>query len=109
MRWAWRALAQLTSRHIALPMRVAQRLARSGDVGRMKLRGAGERLHGCVISHHEIEHRSEKKRFGGGVTQRLRTDSSFGKERTQPRWCAGDEGERLNCNAFSHLPGGLHK
>ena len=42
-RWGRRALARLMSRHVALPMRIGQRLVRRGDVGGMQLRGARQR------------------------------------------------------------------
>ena len=76
-----------------------------GDVGRMKLRDVGERLHGCVIAHHEIEHAGEKMRIGGGRAQGFRTDSAFGQEQAQPLGVAGDKGKRLNCNDFSYFAG----
>ena len=89
--------------------RVAERLAGRGDVGGMKLRGGGERLHGRVIAQHEIEHAAEKMRIGGGRTQRLRTDPAFGQEQAQPLGIAGDEGKRLNRNDFSDFAGVVNR
>src|SRR5579872_3537545 len=93
------------SRHIALPFRIAQRLMGSRDIGRMKLRGLGEGLHGGIVPHHEIEHMRQKARVGGGAAQRVGSDPAFGQERTQPLGIAGYEGKRLNRNDFSHFPG----
>ena len=53
----WRAAR---SRHVALPMRVAQHLPGCGNVGRMQFRGRGKGLHGGVIAHHEIEHAEQE-------------------------------------------------
>ncbi len=68
------------SRHIALPLRIVQRLMRGRDIGRMKLGGGGKRLHGCVIAHHEGKYLAEKMRVLGGRTQGFRADSAFGQE-----------------------------
>src|SRR5437868_6974086 len=78
---------------------------RSGDVGGMQLGSACERLHGCIVAHHEIEHAGEKVRVAGGGAQGLRTDSVFGQECAQSFGVAGDKGKRLNRNDFSYFPG----
>jgi len=65
-------------------MRVAQHLAGGGDVGRMELGGIRERLHGCVITHDEIQYGSQKLRVGGGRPQRLRANPAFGQKKPQP-------------------------
>ena len=71
----------------------------------MKLRGARERLHGCVIAQHEIEHAGEKMRVGGGRAQGLRADPALGQKQAQPLGIAGDKGKRLNRHDFSYFAG----
>ena len=51
-----------------------------------------KRLHGCVITHDEIEHMSQKLRVRGGGPQRLRADSAFGQKQAQPLRLGGNEG-----------------
>ena len=76
-------LARLASRHIALPVGVTQRLAVRGDMGWMKLRGAGKGFHGRIITQHEIEHRAQEMRVSRGRLQGFRTDSAFGEEKAE--------------------------
>ena len=58
---------------------------------------------------HEIEHAGQKLRVGGGRAQRLRANSALGQEQAQPLGIAGDEGQRLNCNDFSHFAGVVNR
>ena len=55
-------------------------LAGGGDIGRMELRGGCERLYGCVVAHHEIEHAEQEIRVRGGIAQTLRTDPCLSQE-----------------------------
>ena len=101
--------ARARSRHVALPMRVAQHLAGGGDIGRVQFGSRRKRLYGSVIAHDEIEYMSQKLRVGGGRAQRLRTDSGLGKEQAQPLRIASNEAQRLNCNDFSYFSGVVNR
>ncbi len=81
----------------------------SVEMGRMEFGRRGKCLHGCVISHDEIEHMSQKLRVGGGRPQRLRADSAFGQKQAQPLGLGGNEGQCLNCNDFSHFAGVVNR
>ena len=52
---------------------------------------------------------SQKLRVGGGRPQRLRADSAFGQKQAQPLGIGGNEGQRLNCNDFSHFAGVVNR
>jgi len=101
--------ARARSRHVALPMRVAQHLAGGGDIGRVQFGSRRKRLYGSVIAHDEIEYMSQKLRVGGGRPQRLRADSAFGQKQAQPLGIGGNERQRLNRNDFSHFAGVVNR
>jgi hypothetical protein len=90
-------------------MRVAQHLAGGGDIGRMQLRNARKRLHGCIVAHHEIEHGTQKLRVCRGRPQRLRANAAFGQKQPQSLRVASNKTQRLNCNDFSHFAGVVNR
>src|SRR3569623_47163 len=89
---------------------IAQCLARGGDGGRGKLRKVGERLHGLVIPHDEIQHSGQEAGVRCGTAERLWPDTALGQELPQAGGVAGEKSERANRHDFSHFrraPGGL--